>query len=73
MTNYAPSNLKDISIVDGGRKVVIVNKDGFKKEFTSLGGKLASATMVDGAFIKIKCTDGKTVFKWNTQTGSYTS
>ena len=72
MTNFAPSNLKDISIVDGGRKVVIINKEGVKKDFTALGGKLAAATMVDGAFLKIKCTDGRTVIKWNTHTGSYT-
>jgi hypothetical protein len=73
MTDWSPSSLKDISIADGGRKVVVINKDGFKKEFTALGGKLAASTMIDGANLKIKCTDGKTVIKWNTQTGSYTS
>lgn len=72
MTNWTPSNLKDISIADGGRKVVIINKEGFKKEFTSLSGKVAASAMVDGQVIKIKCTDGKTVIKWNTQTGSFT-
>jgi hypothetical protein len=71
--SWVPAQIKDISITDGGKKVVIINKAGFKKEFTALAGKLVASTMVDGAEIKIKCTDGKTVIKWNPVTGTYRS
>ncbi len=71
MSNFAPTNLKDITIDESGRKVIVVNRDGFRKEFSSLAGKLAANTMVDGPIIKIKCTDGRTVIKWNPHTGAY--
>ena len=74
MADYDPSNLKDISVVDGGKTVAIVNKSGSRRTLNAtqyLGsGKLASVVTIDGKFIKIKADDGKTVIKWNPQTGT---
>jgi hypothetical protein len=71
MTNWATSNIKNISITNGGRRVVITIKEGFQKD-CSVPLPVASAT-IDGKYVRMKGLDGRTWYKWNTVTGTLES